>query len=237
LRQHKETLLAIFTFFSEFLPLIFCLIFLKKALNKKLKVFFYYSLGLSIFSAATLFIAAAFKNKEIYYYVIRVFGLFEILVIPLYFNRLISLKKFPLFIGIGAGLYCLLTFFEIRNHASLPKIPLIFEFFFLIVIIVFFLFRRMQDVLTIPLSSTISFWISVGLFIYYTGNFFYVLLTLQSVSKEVEDQMKLIYSVVTFAKNILISMALFGNEIEDNNENLIEIPDNINLDTFDVNQN
>ncbi len=76
-----------------------------------------------------------------------------------------------------------------------------------------------------PIYNSIHFWISVGLFVYFTGNFFYILLVEYSTlaSPEVKNQLKVIYSAVTITKNLLLGLAFLSSEKTDQelNENFL----------------
>lgn len=90
----------------------------------------------------------------------------------------------------------------------------------------------MQTVVFYPLYQTISFWICVGLFLYFTGNFFFLLLIKSTNDVHVKIQMKTLYSFVTITKNIFLSVALFASEINEGKNDNIEIPDYLDLDDF-----
>ncbi len=68
-----------------------------------------------------------------------------------------------------------------------------------------------------PIYNSIHFWISVGLFMYFTGNFFYILLVEYSTlaDAEVKNQLKVIYSAVTIIKNLLLGLAFLSSEKTD----------------------
>lgn len=96
----------------------------------------------------------------------------------------------------------------------------------------------MNTVIEYPVYQSISFWICVGLFIYFTGNFFFFLFITSSKDKHFIDQMRLIYGIVTITKNLVICFAFLTNEeneIEQGNE--LYIPNEIDLDSFKPNNN
>ena len=47
-----------------------------------------------------------------------------------------------------------------------------------------------------------------------------------------KNQMKFIYIFVTITKNIFLGFAFFANEVIESNGNNMEIPDNLDLDSF-----
>ena len=106
--------------------------------------------------------------------------------------------------------------------------------------IIFFLFEKIQINHEIPIYSLISFWVCVGLFVYFTGNFFYILLVQNSANADsgIKNQLKLIYCVITISKNLILSFALIKNEIENTiNKYNFQIPKDLNFDSFSPNNN
>jgi hypothetical protein len=86
-----------------------------------------------------------------------------------------------------------------------------------------------------PLYQTISFWICVAFFLYFSGTFFFFLFSQSSLDSQFKNQMKLIYGLVTLSKNIILSLSLFANEFEDNDiETKLNLPNNINLDEISL---
>ena len=92
----------------------------------------------------------------------------------------------------------------------------------------------MKTVVEYPIYQSITFWICVGLFLYFAGNFFYVLFINSSKDLNFIIQMKNTYSVVTVCKNILICAAFFATEILDNANDVLKVPNEIELDDFTV---
>ena len=90
----------------------------------------------------------------------------------------------------------------------------------------------MQIVSTIPLFRSISFWLTVGLFIYFTGNLFFLLFLFSTSDKEILKQMFLIYSGVTITKNIIIASAWFADERVTTDADIIQLPENMHLDDY-----
>ena len=87
----------------------------------------------------------------------------------------------------------------------------------------------MNIVSRIPLLKQTSFWVCIGLFIYFTGNLFF-LLFIPTASNEEITQMFLIYSGVTISKNLIIAGAWFAKETQQTDADIIQIPENLNLD-------
>lgn len=90
----------------------------------------------------------------------------------------------------------------------------------------------MKTVVQYPLYQSITFWISVGLFVYFAGNFFFILFINSSSDPAFVAQMKNIYSFVTISKNLLICSAFFATEMTDDNDINLHIPNDLQLDDF-----
>ncbi len=90
----------------------------------------------------------------------------------------------------------------------------------------------MKTVIIYPLYQSITFWICVGFFLYFTGNFFFFLFSNTSTDKSFVKQLNIIYSFVTITKNIILSLSLFVNEPNEVEDDELQIPTNINLDEF-----
>jgi len=90
---------------------------------------------------------------------------------------------------------------------------------------------------TVPVYNLISFWISVGLFFYFTGNFFFLLFSSTNIGKTFINQMQIIYTVVTITKNLLLCFSLHGSETKSEQNNQYIFPEDLHLDDFTPNQN
>lgn len=90
----------------------------------------------------------------------------------------------------------------------------------------------MNTVVEYPLYQSISFWICVGLFIYFTGNFFFFLFITSSKDKQFIEQMKIIYGIVTICKNIVLCIALLSSEKIESQDDILHIPNDLDLDSF-----
>ena len=104
------------------------------------------------------------------------------------------------------------------------------EFSVLIIILIYYFYEKMNIVSNIPLFNTISFWLCVGLFIYFTGNLFYLLFITSTKNKVHQYQMQMIYSFVTITKNIILAAAWFAHEYKVTDADIIKLPDNMKLD-------
>jgi hypothetical protein len=88
----------------------------------------------------------------------------------------------------------------------------------------------MINVSAIPLYRLTSFWICVGLFIYFSGNFFYFLLISTNKDPNYLNQMRIVYSIVNITKDIILSLAWFAHERSETDADILKIPDGLGLD-------
>lgn len=96
--------------------------------------------------------------------------------------------------------------------------------------LIFYFYEKMKIVTAYPLYQSISFWLCVGLFIYFTGNFFFLLFVRNSHDKAFTQQLQIICYVVDIIKDLILSLAWFAHEptIEENSE--LRIPEDVHLD-------
>lgn len=198
-----------------------------------MKVFFIYTGFLAIFSISK--IIAKLEDAQLFQQLLmRGYIFFEYCLFALFFNKIYYSPLFKRIVIFSVIPFILFFFYEnIKTSVeSLPINSLIIEFLAFMVFILYFFYERMQKVVSFPLYQTISFWISVGLFLYFSGNFFFLLFKKNSTDQHLKTQMAVIYSLVTISKNILLSLAFLGNEIVENQEEEFRIPSNIDLDSF-----
>ncbi len=227
---------------SEFIPLIFCILFFKKLNTRFLEVFFIYAILQAVFIiliSLNYYINRSLPTNNL---LLRFHLVFEYILIAYFLYLLIEssfARKVLLFSTLPFLLYNLYDFLKFGNSAF-SNTPTIVEFFIFIVFIIIFFFEKMKNDFTIPIYNTISFWICVGLFVYCTGNFFYILFSenFKNASIEMKNQLKLLYSIITILKNIIIGCAFFNISMNKKSEdNDLEFPSNINLDAFTPNHN
>jgi hypothetical protein len=101
-------------------------------------------------------------------------------------------------------------------------------------------YEGLKKEIELPFSQSINFWILVGLFIYFSGNFFYILLTQNSTnaSNEVKSQLNILYGLITISKNLVLSFAFFSkSEMDFKSSYFPSFPKDLNLDTITPNNN
>ena len=138
--------------------------------------------------------------------------------------------------------FCILMFttfaiFDYLNHdrETFNNTPSIISSLLLISYLIYFFYEKMKTVVLYPLYQNISFWICVAFFLYFTGSFFYFLLSQSSFNDEFKTQMRLVYGLVACSKNIILSLSLFGNEQDEASlDEKLNLPSNINLDEISL---
>ena len=225
-------ILSNITYLFEILPLLFCLLFFRKINTKPLKVFFIYTILLACFVLLGYYLLHYKFSREYYLANIRTYILTEYALLAIFFFYIFKnpiVKKLLLFSIIPFSIFCILNYIHSEKQTFNTNSPLV-EFLLLIILLAYYFFEKMRVVTRIPLYKSIIFWICVGLFIYFTGNFFYLLFLTNANDKEFVTQMKIVYSVVTITKDIILSLAWFAKEQEQSPADALEIPKDINLD-------
>ena len=220
------------TYLSELFPLVFSLFFFRKIKPKYLKVFFVYTVLLAFFSTATLYILNFEKSRPAYFFILRIYIAIEYSILIFFFSILFQnkiMKRVIIFSIIPFWIYCTYNFF-VSQHDAFNNYPALVEFAVFILVILFYFYEKMKIVSSIPLFKSISFWLCVGLFIYFTGNLFFLLFITSTSEQKILQQMFLIYTGVTIAKNLILGSAWFANEKLQTDADIIQLPENMKLD-------
>ena len=224
------------TYLFEILPFLFCLIFLTKNQTKSLKVFFIYTIFLALFIIVGYYLLHIRESKdhirEYYLINIRIYVITEYILLSLFFfytfkNKIAGILV--IFSNIPFVIFCVLNYLK-SDPTIFNNKTLLVEFSLFIVIIVYYFFEKMRVVTRIPLYQSISFWLCVGLFIYFTGNFFYLLFTATDPDPEFKAQMRIVYTAVTIFKDIILCLAWLANEQKATIEDELRIPKDLHLD-------
>ena len=197
-----------------------------------MKVFFIYTILLAFFSTISLLVLNVGHSRSAYLLIVRIYFAFEYAILVFFFSKISQNKSFQkiiLFSIFPFWGYCLYNFFA-SEHDTFNNYPALVEFAVFILIIIFYFYEKMNVVSRIPLSNSISFWLSVGLFIYFTGNLFFLLFIFSTSNKEILKQMFLIYSGVTITKNLILASAWFAYEKIQTDADIIKLPENMKLD-------
>ena len=99
----------------------------------------------------------------------------------------------------------------------------------LLLYFIYFFFEKIQQTTSIPIYTTLIFWIAVAFTIYCSGNFFVFLYSNNAVSTpQTQFQYTIIYSTSTILKNILLCIGISIKQSK-NNEGF---SDYLNTDSF-----
>jgi len=217
------------------LPLFFCILFYKKLNTKELKVFFVYAALLFLFNILTILLLEVFDERVTYFFIGRIFNIFEYSVICYFLYIVLKenwVRKVILFSIIPFTIYALFDYY-ISNKNTFNNHSNIVSYLLLIIFIVYFFFEKMRTVVVYPLYQSTVFWICVGLFLYFTGTFFFfVFITTSSgADKDFVRTMSHIYLISVVVKNIILCLSLFAtNNNDERDENVLHIPTDLDLD-------
>ena len=216
------------------------MVFFKKLHTKYLKVFFVYSLVLAIFILISFVYLRPKVDKDTYFTILNFYTFIEFILLSLmiyFYSKRRWVRITVLFTFIIFAIYHLV------NYLVFDRLTLNFSHntvtcIILILYIVFFFYTKMKIVSSVPLYQTMSFWIFVAFFLYYTGNFFFFLILGSEQSVEIQKFMIVVYSVVTIIKNIILCSSFSFNEPTELINKNLSIPNDLNLDDLShLNQN
>ena len=206
--------------------MIFCIIFLKKINTITLKVFFIYTIFSVLFLLSSLLALSFFKSSYFYLSTVKIFLMFEFIIICTFYNSIFKNKKLNqslTLIPIFFVSFCIYNFYT-TSKIEFDFTPLVLECLFFTIVILYFFYERIMHNFIVPLYQLPSFWISVAFLVYFSGNFFLFLFTkLMENEPGFINQYTLIYSSITILKNILLCTALIVNK------NLIISTDNSSI--------
>jgi len=206
--------------------------------TKELKVFFIYALVKSVFIIAAILSLYFFQSRPVFLLILKFDLISEYIILIYFFWLLIQskiAKKILVFSIIPFCFFCLLAFQKTGN-TTFNSAPTLVELLVFIIVIIYFLFEKMRISYQMPVYQTINFWVAVGLFVYFSGIFFYILLVESyfSQSNSIKNELLLISSIVTILKNLILAFAVTVKEPKAELEEYdFNIPLEINLDSFE----
>ncbi len=210
------------------IPLLFGLLFFKKINTKYLKGFFIYSLVLGLFALIALILKLIQVERfwviiNVYFYLFAEFGIllyFFYQIIKSKFFKKILLSLIPIFTSLTILFYL----------KGLETYPFILEFFIFMIILLYYFYEKLRFVTSYPLLKSISFWLNIGLFIYFTGNFFYLLFVGTSKDPGVIKKLLITATLVNVVKDIILSLAWLAREPNPTENTELRLPDDLHLD-------
>lgn len=201
-------------------------------MTKPLKVFFVYTICLALFIIFGYYFINILENRSWYFINIRIYTIVEYTILSLFFCTLLKnriVKKILLFCIAPFIIYSVYNYFNTDKNAFSNN-PFLVEFLAFIVILAYYFYEKMKIVTSYPLYQSISFWLCVGFFIYFTGNFFFLLFSTSGKDPAFVRQMRILYAVVNISKDIILCLAWLAHEpTEEENAELL-IPDDVHLD-------
>ncbi|CAN5119888.1 hypothetical protein BH11BAC5_BH11BAC5_16540 [soil metagenome] len=221
-------------YLSEIAPFFLCLLFYKRIISKEIKVFFVYTIVLVVFLGITL---AIIKFFSLPYFVVmvRFFLIFEFILISFVYISIFKSIKSKQFIVLSICLYIIYWIYNFytSRFGEWDFMPLVVECLFFTLLIVYYFYNVMQYNLTTPLYQLPSFWISVALLLYFSGNFFLFLYSKSMMgTPDFNKQYTFINSTITIIKNVLLSIAIIVNKNQTTHTEHHTIPVDLNLDNF-----
>ncbi len=221
------------------MPFLLSVIFLRKMLNtKEGKAFFFYSLVYGIFIILLLFFRYYLMSGINTISILkRAVLIFELPLLCYYFYTVLVHKKVKYFLNVAVIFFTVFSFYDyyISTESQNNFLPLAIECLFFIFIIIYYFYEKIQFSLLTPIYLSMNFWVSTGLLLYFSGNFF---LFLYSKTAEKNDvfklQYNLVYDVFTITKNILLCIAVVINYYSVSVISKLNLPPDANviLDSF-----
>lgn len=236
-------ILSFLTYTFELLPFILCAIFLKKIFSiTGGEAFFVYSLIYGTFILLVLFFRYYLENKVISSIFKRLAIVFEFTLICYYYYLVLVNKKLKHLFIFSIIFFVLFAFYDYYTSVErqISFLPLAVECLFFIIIILYFFYEKIQYSLTTPIYLSMSFWISTGFLLYFSGNFFLFLYSRTAIKNELfKIQYNLVYNFFTIIKDILFCIAVIMSRYEATNNSKITFHSDVNeiLDSFPTTSN
>jgi hypothetical protein len=168
----------------------------------------------------------------IYFNILQLYLVTEFGMLALFFYFILRSKilKYSLLILFIPILTFAIYNFIYHNNGTFNNSLAILHFLTFLIILLFFFFEKMKIVSRNPMYKSITFWLCVGLMVYFAGNFFYLLLFNYSKNQELIKQMRTINTIVTISKDLILALAWIAHESIETKEDIITIPDGLGLD-------
>jgi hypothetical protein len=194
-----------------------------------------YTILLAIFSTCAA-ICLETQQFTFYYNLVNIYSIFEVLIFTVFFRLLYFSSTFQRLSLFFASIYIFFNLYYLFQRQGFFIYPLLFEFSILIIYIVFYFFERI-NYLDVDLLKRSEFWINSGLFLYFTGNFFYLIFSLSDINQKSKLFLLSIYCTITILKNLIISIGLSLPEKSNNPDNFLPFADELEINTIQNNPN
>ena len=189
-------------------------------------------MSLAFFSLLIYISLKVIGDPKIYFLFLRLFNICEYTLLALFLGNIFNSKLFRKIAFFSVIPFCVFAVvdYAISDKSQFNNHSNIVSSLLLIVLIVYFFYEKMNTVVLYPLYQTITFWICVGLFLYFAGSFFFFLFIKTGGDHEFVMLMSSIYSFVTIIKDLLLGFALFASENSDDKGEALHIPIDLDLD-------
>jgi hypothetical protein len=208
---------------------VFLILLGKYNRSKSLKVLYFFILYSAFNFTLQYFIKELQLGKELFYVIVRLHFFLEFSILAYFFQSIFkntTVKKITLLLIPLFFVYSVYDYW-ISNKSILGSNVAILESLLMILILVYFFFEKIKYEVQIPLYESKLFWIAAGLLIFFAGNFFLLVYSINLIEdSHFRNQYRTIYNSFNILKNLLICVALFIKETD--------APVNPNKNPFDM---
>jgi hypothetical protein len=190
-------LLQLLAYFTEILPIIFYLIFLKRNRGEGLWVIFLYSL----LSLLTELLFQILQRQIIY----SLFTIVEFTLFSLFFYISLKEKRFKYIPIIGALIFYIVAISNFTNK-KFDSLSVSLESILIIPYCILLLYEEIKDPNTIFVYYNKKFWVTIAFFLYFSATLF-LYIYYSTLSAEQRSNYWLINNFFEILKNILLSIA------------------------------
>jgi hypothetical protein len=231
-------LLGFITYFFELLPFLLCTFFFKKiSSTTEGKAFFIYITLYAVIILLVLFFRYYLENRIVTALLKRVAIIIEFALLCNYYYQILVSKRIKRLFYLAVPIFIAVAFYDyyVSVERVISFMPLVIECLFFLVLIIYSFYEKIQYSLSTPIYLSMSFWVSTGFIIYFSGNFFLFLYSKTAIKNDAfKLQYNLIYNFFTIIKDILLSIAVVINSHPQNSKSRAPIHSEMNqvLDSF-----
>lgn len=207
-------LLSYIGIFIHLLPILVYFIFYNRNNNKFSKtilIYCIYSVINEVARNVSIISQLIPESKLVDILFLSSFTIVEFLFFSYYLYALLKSKKFKLFLLFASIFFLVVASINLFNSiisssTSIDAIPISVSSIILIIASILYLFESIQNPEVIFVYSKQSFWITIGIMIYFSGTFF-LFLQYDSLSFEEKDNFWVISIICFVLKNIFFSIS------------------------------
>ncbi len=207
-------LLSYIGFFIHLLPILVYIIFYNRNKNKFSKtilIYCIYSIINEVGRNVSIISHLIPESKLVDILFLSSFTIVEFIFFSYYLYALLKNKKFKLFLLFASIFFLIVASINLFNSiisssTTIDAIPISVSSIILIIASILYLFESIQNPEVIFVYSKQSFWITIGIMIYFSGTFF-LFLQYESLSFEDKDNFWVISIICFVLKNIFFSIS------------------------------